>query len=196
MNTYHYTYQIGKTSEKTEAIEANSPEEAQAKSFALVHAKSKKLRQGIKKFQLNDPFQDGNEATKFKGGIILNDPMAKRYIPNSDVEVEHPSQQVFDLSKNHTNDICENDLAIPSSFVTIPSPYSSEEDEHTPFLYFLSYSTTEPCETGRVVVAIPFKLNSELKIELCERILADILECTPENVVLTNFVLLNEWKGE
>lgn len=169
MNIYHYTYQIGRTAEKTATIEANSPEEAQLKSYELVKVKAKKGRQAVKKFICP----------------VSIDLDIRSTIPT------------FNINQKELANIIESDIANPCEYITLPNPvYSNTIDSEYPFLYFLSYSTTEPCETGRLVAAIPFKLNSELKIELCEKIIADILDCTLENVVLTNFVLLKRWKED
>lgn len=161
MNTYHYTYQIGKGSAKTETIEASTPEEAQLKSYELVKSKSKKHRQAIKKFYCSV------EAPTYA----------------DEDEIEYRCQGVFDETAKAVHKLMDE-----------PAPYSSNLNQQTPFLYFLSYAREEPEETGRVVAAIPFKLTSQLKIDLCERILADILECDVNNVILTDFILLNEWK--
>ena len=187
MNIYHCTYQLGNNPLKTEVIqvEGDTLNEVYLSTLERLTVRAKKQKQRIRFMEVvcqesGERMFFGDEpkmSKKFKGTIIP--------------EQFQMSQKLELPTANFLKTVDEFTKLMEEA-----APYSAEANEQTPFLYFLSYSRDHPCETGRVVAAIPFKINSELKISICERILADIVDCSVENVVLTNFVLLNEWQED
>ncbi len=224
MNIYNYTYQIGTTLPRTDSVEAATINEAYSELLNQLTVMAKKRKQRLKSLEVVDPnseenmlFQDEGSTGRYKigrkqekfHGIIITDNLVVEDRNNQRSEVLQNFERTISERKEKLKDV--EPIFISSCFhpqysiarealdfaILHSTPlYLSEPTNEYPFLYFLNYSRDEPCETGRVVAAIPFKLNSEPQISRCEGIIADILECEAENVVLTNFILLEEYKND